>query len=89
MKLQRDTGFQFALVKEILDANAQKQQVEEKIRAAEEWQSLLLRRSSGVGQVPVRSGPYVGKMFSMRRQLRHKTSQSLYYKSPVSPSFIC
>ena len=46
MKLQRDTGFQFALVKEILDANAQKQQVEEKIRAAEEWQSLLLENAA-------------------------------------------
>ena len=42
MKVQRNSGFQFALVKEILDANAQKQQVEEKIRAAEEWQKLVV-----------------------------------------------
>jgi DNA-binding transcriptional MerR regulator len=41
MPLSRDSGFQFAIVKEILDPNAQKRQIEEKIKAAEEWNKLL------------------------------------------------
>jgi DNA-binding transcriptional MerR regulator len=41
MPLSRDSGFQFAIVKEILDPNAQKRQIEEKIKAVEEWNKLL------------------------------------------------
>ena len=41
MRVTRDSGFQFALVKEILDPNAQKRQIEEKIKAVEEWNKLL------------------------------------------------
>lgn len=41
MPLSRDSGFQFALVKEILDPNAHKRQIEEKIKAVEEWNKLL------------------------------------------------
>jgi hypothetical protein len=41
MPLPRDSGFQFAIVKEILDPNAHKRQIEEKIKAVEEWNKLL------------------------------------------------
>ena len=46
MTVQREVGLQFALVKEILDPKAQKQQVEEKIRAVEERNSLLLQNAA-------------------------------------------
>jgi hypothetical protein len=41
MPVPRDSGFQFALVKEILDPNAEKRQIEEKIKAVEEWNKLI------------------------------------------------
>jgi len=43
---QRDVGLQFALVKEILDPKAQKQQVEEKIKAVEERNNLFLENAA-------------------------------------------
>jgi len=46
MKGQRYNGSQFALVKEIRDVNAQKQQVEEKLRAAEELSNLILENAA-------------------------------------------
>ena len=46
MRILRDTGLQLALVKEILDVNAQKQQIEIKIRAAEERSKLLLENAA-------------------------------------------
>jgi hypothetical protein len=46
MTVQREVGLQFALVKEILDPKAQKRQVEEKIRAVEERNSLLLQNAA-------------------------------------------
>ena len=39
-------GLQFALVKEILDPKAQKRQVEEKIKAVEERNNLLLENAA-------------------------------------------
>ena len=41
MPLSRDSGFKFALVKEILDPNAQKRQIEGWRDAVEEWNKLL------------------------------------------------
>jgi len=46
MTVQREVGLQFALVKEILDPKAQKQQVEEKIRAVEERNRVLLQNAA-------------------------------------------
>jgi hypothetical protein len=46
MTVQREVGLQFALVKEILDPKAEKQQVEEKIRAVEERNRLLLQNAA-------------------------------------------
>ena len=46
MTVQRDVGLQFALVKEILDPKAQKRQLEEKIRAVEEWNNLFLENAA-------------------------------------------
>jgi DNA-binding transcriptional MerR regulator len=46
MRLVRDTGFQLALVKEMLDANAERQEIEEKIRAVEERSKLLLENAA-------------------------------------------
>lgn len=46
MTVQRDVGLQFALVKEILDPKVQKRQLEEKIRAVEEWNNLFLENAA-------------------------------------------
>lgn len=46
MPVPRDSGFQFALVKEILDPNAEKRQIEEKIKAVEEWNKLLEEKAA-------------------------------------------
>jgi len=46
MTVQCDVGLQFALVKEILDPKAQKRQLEEKIRAVEEWNNLFLENAA-------------------------------------------
>ena len=46
MGVVRDTGFQLALVKEMLDASAQRREIEEKIRAAEEKSKLLLEKAA-------------------------------------------
>ena len=46
MTVQCDVGLQFALVKEILDPKAQKRQLEEKIRAVEEWNNLFLENGA-------------------------------------------
>jgi hypothetical protein len=40
MRVLAASGFQFALVKEILDSTAHKRQIEEKIQAVEEWNKL-------------------------------------------------
>jgi hypothetical protein len=48
MTLQRDVGHQFALVKEILDAKEQKRNLEEKIRAVEERNNLLLENAARI-----------------------------------------
>ena len=44
MRLQRYNASEFALVKALRDTNEQKQQLEEKIRAAEELSKKQLRR---------------------------------------------
>jgi hypothetical protein len=44
----RDVGLQFALMTEILDPKAQKRQVEEKIKAAEEWNNLFLENAARI-----------------------------------------
>ena len=46
MTVQRDVGLQFALMTEILDPKAQKRQVEEKIKAVEEWNNLFLENAA-------------------------------------------
>jgi hypothetical protein len=46
MAVKRDAGLQFALIKESLDPEAQKRQVEEKIRAVEERNNLLLENAA-------------------------------------------
>jgi len=46
MRVTRDSGFQFALVKEILDPSAEKRQIEEKIKAVEEWNKLLEEKAA-------------------------------------------
>ena len=46
MAVQRDVGLQFALMTEILDPKAQKRQVEEKIKAVEEWNNLFLENAA-------------------------------------------
>jgi hypothetical protein len=46
MTAQPEVGLQFALVKEILDPKAQKRQVEEKIRAVEERNRVLLQNAA-------------------------------------------
>ena len=46
MTAQSDVGVQFALVKEILDPKAQKRQVEEKIKAVEDWNNLFLEKAA-------------------------------------------
>ena len=46
MPVPRDSGFQFALVKEILDPNAEKRQIEEKIKAVEEWNKLIEEKAA-------------------------------------------
>jgi hypothetical protein len=46
MTVQRDVGLQFVLLKELLDPKAQKQQVEEKIKAVEERNNLLLENAA-------------------------------------------
>ena len=71
MRVQPDTGFQFALVKEVLDANAQKQQVEEKIRAAEEWQKLLLENAARMD-----INAYVGSKTHSVTKAKNNTSVS-------------
>jgi hypothetical protein len=46
MTARREVGLQFALVKEILDPKAEKRQVEEKIRAVEERNRVLLQNAA-------------------------------------------
>ena len=46
MTAQRDVGLQFALVKEILEPEAQKRQMEDKIKAMEERNNLLLENAA-------------------------------------------
>ena len=53
MAVQRDVGLQFALMTEILDPKAQKRQVEEKIKAVEEWNNLFLRERGTNGYPPL------------------------------------
>lgn len=48
MTVQRDVGHQFALVKEILDAKEQKRHLEEKIRAVEKRNNLLLENAARI-----------------------------------------
>ena len=66
MTVQRDVGLQFALVKAILDPKAHKRQVEEKIRAVEEWNNLFLEKAARMDihsymqkkpQMPVKATP--------------------------------
>ena len=46
MTVQRDVGLQFALVKEILEPEAQKRQMEDKIKAVEKRNNLLLENAA-------------------------------------------
>jgi hypothetical protein len=46
MTAKRDLGLQFALIKEILEPEAQKQQMEDKINAVEERENLLLENAA-------------------------------------------
>mgnify|MGYP003576103580 CR=1 FL=1 len=46
MTAQRDVALQFPLIKEILDPKAQKRQMEEKIKAVEERNNLLLENAA-------------------------------------------
>ena len=46
MTARRDVGLQFALIKEILDPKAEKRQMEEKIKAAEERNNLRLENAA-------------------------------------------
>ena len=65
MTAQRDAGLQFALVKDVLDPKEQKREVEEKIRAAEEWNNLLLECSTN-GYVFLRAVQAVVKKYPTR-----------------------
>lgn len=46
MTAQRDVGLQFPLIKEILDPKEQKRQMEEKMKAVEERNNLLLENAA-------------------------------------------
>jgi hypothetical protein len=46
MKVQRYNGSEFMFVKEVRDVNVQKQQLEEKIRAADELSNLMLENAA-------------------------------------------
>jgi len=46
MKIQRYNGSEFALVKEVRDVNVQRQQLEEKIRAADELSTVILQNAA-------------------------------------------
>ena len=48
MTVQRDVGHQFAIVKEIIDAKEKKRHLEEKIRAVEERNNLLLENAARI-----------------------------------------
>jgi hypothetical protein len=52
MAVQRGGGLQFTLVKTILDPTAQRRNVEEKIRAVEEWNNLLLENAARMAMRP-------------------------------------
>jgi hypothetical protein len=46
MTVQRDVDVRFALTTEILDPKTQKRQIEEKIKAVEEWNNLFLENAA-------------------------------------------
>jgi hypothetical protein len=46
MRISHDTGFQLALVKEMLDTSAQRLEIEERIRVAEKRTILILENAA-------------------------------------------
>ena len=71
MTAQRDVGLQFTLVKATIDPTSQRRKVEEKIRAVEEWNNLLLENAARMDM-----GPYMqSKAQAVLKEMLNSGSQ--------------